>query len=62
MSVWRWWGATVLDADRLRVCLVVDEPSFPHEALDWLLRASGATDVIDENVRDLMRRENPSSL
>jgi len=50
---WWWWGAELLDADNLRICLAVQEPSFPHEALDWLLRASGASKVVDENVRDL---------
>lgn len=50
---WWWWGAEVRDADNLRVCLVVHEPSFPHEALDWLLRAAGAREVVDENVRAL---------
>ncbi len=57
---WWWWGADVIDRDRLRICLAVNEPSFPHEALDWLLRAAGATTVVDENVRDLMRRGGDS--
>lgn len=54
---WWWWGADPIDDDRLRICLVVREPSFPHEALDWLLRAAEAKRVVDENIRDLMQRK-----
>lgn len=50
---WWWWGAEVRDEDNVRICLVIREFSVPHEALDWLLRASGAQNVVDENVRDL---------
>lgn len=50
---WWWWGAEIRDEDNVRICLVVREFSVPHDALDWLLRASGAHTVIDENVRDL---------
>jgi hypothetical protein len=55
--VWWWWGSEIIDDDSFRICLVVTEPNFPHEALDWLLRAAGATLVVDEYVRDLMQRK-----
>ena len=50
---WWWWGADVLSADRLRICLAVEELTSFHEALDWLLRTAGAIHVVDENLRDL---------
>ena len=58
---WWWWGSEVMDPDTVRVYLAVREPSFPHEALDWMLRASGAVEVVDENVRDLSQNSSADS-
>lgn len=45
---WFWWDAVVEDLDRLRV--VVEVPGWPAPlgALEWLLRASGAVEVVHE--------------
>jgi hypothetical protein len=48
-----WWGAAVRGPNKLLICLVVEEPTPSHAALDWLLRAAGAVEIIDENLRDL---------
>lgn len=53
---WWWWGAESLGDDRVRICLVSHEVSFPHQALEWLLRAAGAASVLDEDVSRLSRR------
>jgi hypothetical protein len=47
---WHWWDARVEDYDTARVEVQVYGFPMPFGALEWLLRASGATDV---DIRDL---------
>lgn len=42
---WRWWDGRVAERDRLRIVLLVGARPYLRGALDWLLRASGATEV-----------------
>jgi hypothetical protein len=42
---WYWWDAVIDNPTVLRVAVEVHEWPFPWGALDWLLRASGATIV-----------------
>ena len=53
---WWWWGADIVSDDELVVCLAVHEFTVFHAALDWLLYASGAVNVEDENLRELRGR------
>jgi hypothetical protein len=53
---WWWWGGEMIGDNRLRICLIVEELTPSHGALDWLLQAAGAEDIIDENLRDLRQR------
>lgn len=50
---WWWWGIESESEDTLTVCLAVEEYTVFHAALDWLLYASGAAVVEDENLREL---------
>jgi hypothetical protein len=50
---WWWWGGDRRSDDELLVCIVVEELTVSHGALDWLLRSAGASEVVDENLRDL---------
>jgi len=45
---WFWWDSTVENADTLRVAVNVADLPFPWGALEWLLRASGATSIEEE--------------
>lgn len=46
---WFWWDTQVESPDRLRVTIEVAGWPAPFGALDWLLRAAGATEVtVDE--------------
>lgn len=40
---WFWWDSTVLGNDILQIHITAEESPFPWGALEWLLRASGAT-------------------
>ncbi|BDI33498.1 hypothetical protein CCAX7_55490 [Capsulimonas corticalis] len=40
---WRWWDASVIDADTINIQIEVSDWPFPWGALEWLLLASGAT-------------------
>ncbi len=42
---WYWWDAEVESADKLRVAVVFDGWPYPSGALEWLLRAAGATEA-----------------
>lgn len=42
---WRWWNAEKVDENTIRVDVVSDDWPFPSEALRWLFRGSGASDV-----------------
>jgi hypothetical protein len=43
---WYWWGDQVLDEDSASVSVIVDGWPFPWGSLSWLLRGSGATEVL----------------
>jgi hypothetical protein len=45
---WYWWEATILDSNTICVTVEIDEWPLAWGALDWLLRASGATTVEPE--------------
>jgi hypothetical protein len=45
---WFWWDALVENSDTLRVVVEVSGWPTPLGALDWLLRAAGAAEVIFE--------------
>ena len=45
---WYWWDAEAESADKFRVALVFEGWPYPSGALEWLLRASGATDAEKE--------------
>jgi hypothetical protein len=42
---WFWWDSTIFNNDTLQIEVIADESPFPYGALEWLLRASGATDA-----------------
>lgn len=42
---WQWWEGIVEDEDTLRIGLLVEELTFPYGALEWLLKASGASSL-----------------
>lgn len=46
---WFWWDAASLDRSTGVVAVEVDDWPFPWDALSWLLRAAGASDVAPEN-------------
>ena len=50
---WWWWGCEVRSPVDGRIFLAIDEPSAARDALEWLLGAAGATEVVDENLREL---------
>lgn len=50
---WWWWDAEVTGPSGLRVHLVVEDRTVADEALQWLLRAAGASEVINQNLRRL---------
>ena len=58
---WWWWDAELVSADDLIIRVAVTELQFPHQALEWLLWAAGATLVEDELVRELSQRSAPRS-
>lgn len=45
---WFWWDATLVDRDTVRVVVQVSGWPAPLGALDWLLRAAGASEVVHE--------------
>ena len=45
---WFWWNGRVEDSNTLRVTVESAELPFPYDALVWLFRASGATQVEPE--------------
>jgi hypothetical protein len=45
---WFWWDAAVEDPDTLRVVVEVSGWPAPLGALEWLLRTSGAVEVVHE--------------
>jgi hypothetical protein len=48
---WFWWDAKVEREGTLRVTVEVPGQPAPLGALDWLLRAAGAVEVIHEGNR-----------
>lgn len=42
---WYWWDARVVDKDRLKIEVVVENVPFAMGSLKWLLRAAGAIEV-----------------
>lgn len=42
---WHWWAAVVEEPLTLRLTVLAREPDFLRGSLDWLLQASGATNV-----------------
>ena len=46
---WFWWDARIMSQDTASVTVVVDGCPFPWGALSWLLRASGAKEVLPLN-------------
>lgn len=45
---WYWWDATVIDPTALKVTVESYDWPFANHALRWLLRASGAKEVVEE--------------
>ena len=45
---WFWWDAAFLDRGTGVVAVEVEDRPFPWNALSWLLRAAGASDVAPE--------------
>lgn len=50
---WWWWGAEILGPGKLRAHLVAEDRTVADEALQWLFRAAGAHDVVNQNLRRL---------
>jgi hypothetical protein len=48
LKKWSWWDAAVLDENHIAIAVAVDDWPFPWESLRWLLRGSGALDVVEE--------------
>lgn len=42
---WQWWGARVVTPAALDVTIAIKEWPVPVASLEWMLRASGATEV-----------------
>jgi len=42
---WWWWDAAVLEPNVLRITIEVEGSPYTAGALEWLLRASGASEV-----------------
>lgn len=45
---WYWWDAKPLDGKVFVIAVEVHEHPFPSDALEWLLRASGAERITEE--------------
>lgn len=46
---WYWWDAEVVSVDLVRLTVEVRESPIPWDALSWLLRASGARGVREDD-------------
>lgn len=45
---WFWWDAKIENASKLKIAVIAKDSPFPSGSLEWLLLASGATDVDKE--------------